>query len=57
MPPLTCSKCSREPWRAIVVYIGEPPPQGQADNRSVRIIRFCPVHWDEIEELLPAAAA
>jgi hypothetical protein len=54
--PLTCSKCNRDPWRAIVVYEGDPPKPGEKDDRAVRIVRFCPVHWDEIEVLIPKAA-
>lgn len=55
---MTCSKCDRDVWRAIVVYNAKDkaPPPGEKDNRNVRIIRFCPIHWDPIEALLPAAA-
>lgn len=48
----SCSKCEEPPVIALVIPSDEAAPaSGQNDNRSVRIVRFCVTHLQEMKHL------
>lgn len=54
---MNCAKCEKPSTRALVIpIISKQPQPDQKNDNGVRIVRLCDGHWDEVEELLPAAA-